>query len=138
MRPENLVSVGKKALNIKFVRFLLVGVINTIVGYGIFALLILLHINLALALFLSTGLGLVFNYFSTRHVVFSSQNSGTLWRFALVYAFIYVANVIALMEARKFGISPIVAQAAMLPFCVLMAYTLNKRFVFRSSRTSQS
>lgn len=121
----------------RFVRFLLVGALNTAVGYGLFALGILLGLRSALALLIATVLGVLFNYFSTGRLVFSWHDRCRLWHFALVYGGVYLVNAAALMEAEKLAIPALTAQALLLPVFVVIAYLLNKHFVFRSPGTNQ-
>lgn len=122
----------------RFVHFLLVGALNTAVGYGLFMLGILSGLSSPVALLLSTTLGVLFNYFSTGRLVFAWRNSRRLWRFMGVYAALYTANAWALITLEKHDIPALWAQALLLPAFVLLAFMLNSYFVFRPARIPAS
>jgi len=54
-------------------RFIGVGLINTVVGYGIYGILILLNVPYLVALLMATIMGVIFNYFSIGRLVFKSR-----------------------------------------------------------------
>ena len=119
------------ALNNHFIRFILVGILNTIVGYGLFALFIYLGLHYSLAVLLSTILGVLFNYKSIGSLVFSSK-AKRLHRFVAVYLFIYCLNVSGLWMILNYtGIENIYLSGAVLlaPMAVV-SFVLNKKFVF--------
>lgn len=114
----------------QFARFLAVGVLNTAFGYGCFALFLWLGLHYSLALLLATVLGILFNFKSTGSLVFRSRDNRLLARFVGAYALVYACNVTAVGLLVKSGLSPQVAGAiTLLPMAVL-AFVLQKRFVF--------
>jgi putative flippase GtrA len=68
----------------EFVRFLAVGLGNTVFGYAVFALLVLAGVAPMPALVLTYVAGIVFNFFTTRRFVFRA--AGGLGRVARVVA----------------------------------------------------
>lgn len=114
----------------QFFRFLIVGVLNTIFGYGLFAILLLVNVHYSIALVLSTVLGVLFNFKTTGLLVFSSNDEKKIFKFVLVYLFVYLINVggIALLENN--GLNPLFGGAAMLIPCSLLAFALQKKLVF--------
>ena len=62
----------------RFARFLIVGTINTLFGYGVFAALITAGLESALALALATIAGVIFNYFTTGKLVFANSGAAML------------------------------------------------------------
>ncbi|MFM6404510.1 MAG: GtrA family protein, partial [Microcystis sp.] len=65
----------------KFVRFLLVGVINTLFGYSVFALMICLGLDYRYSLLIATICGVLFNFKTIGGIVFKDQNNRLLARF---------------------------------------------------------
>jgi putative flippase GtrA len=116
----------------QFVRFLAVGALNTAFGFGVYALLVLLKLDPGVALAVATGLGVLFNYLTIRRFVFAAAGLGRLPWFALVYGLTFAANLWSLKLFVGTGLSPILAQAILLPFMVILNYGLNKLLVFRS------
>ena len=100
LKKTKLVNLIKKH---KFVRFLLVGVINTLFGYFSFATLILIGLDYKLAALLATILGVLFNFQTTGRLVFGSKNNKLIFRFVLVYVVTFLLNVEALriVDAAK-------------------------------------
>jgi putative flippase GtrA len=115
----------------KFVRFLLVGGLNTVVGYLIFAALYALGTGYAGAAVGSTVLGAAFNFRSTGLLVFGSRDNRLLPRFLLVYTLQCAANIGLLRSAIALGVATLVAEAFILPLLAILTYLAMRRFVFR-------
>ena len=115
----------------RFFRFLVVGGLNTLVGYAIFAALILLGLPTAAAAIMGTGLGLLFNFVSTGGVVFQNRAGRLLPRFVAVYVVQMGINVAALHALETAGAHPLIAGAVVLPPLAIFTYFALRRFVFR-------
>jgi putative flippase GtrA len=76
----------------KFVRFIFVGIINTVFGYGMFIFFIWTGLHYAFALLFSQILGMLFNYKTTGYLVFESRSNRLILRFILVYGVMYFIN----------------------------------------------
>jgi len=122
----------------QFSRFLMIGCLNTAVGYGLFAAFISLGLPSALALLIATVIGVLFNYWSTGRLVFARRTSSRLWLFVLCYAVIYVVNTAALLGLERMSVPVLLAQALLSPPIVGLAFLLNKYFVFSAPRTVRS
>lgn len=116
----------------RFVKFLMVGVLNTAVGYGIFAGLLTINIHYSIAAALSTVLGVLFNFKTLGFFVFDSNDNKKIWRFILVYIIVYILNVCGISLFNKTGIDPAIGGAAMLLPCAFCAYVLQKKLVFKN------
>lgn len=112
------------------VRFLMVGILNTIFGYSVFAIFLYVGIHYALALLLATVAGVLFNFKSTGILVFKSHNNRLIFRFAAIYVLVYGVNVILLKLLYVQGIGPYYGGAALIVPMALLAFFLNKKFVF--------
>lgn len=85
----------KKLSNLRMIQFLGVGVINTVFGYIIYAVLIFASIPYPAALFAATIAEIIFNYFSFGRIVFYDRGGWFVFgKFAIVYAVIYDINAI--------------------------------------------
>jgi len=120
----------------RFVRFLFVGGLNTLVGYCIFAALILLGLPTAAAVVLGTILGVLFNFISTGGIVFRNRAGRLLPRFLSVYAVQMALNVAALTALERAGLHPLVAGILVLPPLVVFTYFAMRRFVFGAAQES--
>ena len=122
----------KKALNENqtFIKFIFIGIINTIFGYGIYLLFLLIGFNFVIAALLSTILGIIFNFFTTGRFVFKSTNHYLILKFVMVYIFIYLFTISGLSILYLYGISYEIGGALMLAPNALLSFFLNKRLVF--------
>ena len=114
----------------RFAIFIAVGVLNTLVGYALFAGLILLHASPPLAAIGSTGLGILFNFQSIGRLVFSNVSGRILPRFVAVYAVQYAVNLVLLHALSQVGLGALVGQALIAPFLALLTFLLMRRYVF--------
>jgi len=117
-------------IRIAFVRFLIVGAVNTLVGYGLFCAFLYLGLASLIALTLATVLGVCFNFFSTGRIVFGHKDPSRFRRFVLLYVVYFAVNAGLLESARAFGLSAYAAQALVMPPLVIALYLGQRRFVF--------
>jgi putative flippase GtrA len=117
----------------RFARFLGVGVVNTIFGYTVFALLYMSTGLHRLAIVIATILGILFNYFTIGRAVFDYRGKGVLGRFVLGYAVVCFINIVAVDALARFGWDPLWGQAFMLPIAAVLAYAINALLVFRTA-----
>ena len=117
--------------NISFIRFLFVGGINTLFGYGIFSLMVYLSLNYILAALLATIAGIIFNFHTVGSIVFNDRRYSLLARFILVYFTGYGLNVIGICFLMKYIDNTYISAAILvMPLAVIM-FCLNRMFVFR-------
>ncbi|WPB57804.1 GtrA family protein [Xylophilus sp. GOD-11R] len=117
----------------QMLRFLMVGVLNTAVGYGLFAGFTWMGMAYPLAIALATLLGVAFNFQSTGRLVFGGADRSRLLRFLLAYAFIYLTNVAAVALLTYFGLSVFLANGLCVLPLALLSFMLQRRFVFSHS-----
>jgi putative flippase GtrA len=122
---------ARRLLANRFVRFLLVGGLNTVFGYSVFAIFILVRLPYPLAAFFSTAAAVVFNFKTYGALVFQSRDNRLIFRFLLVYAICYAVGLAPLAWGKAHGV-PVLLMAAifLLPMAAL-AYSLNRLLVFR-------
>ena len=115
----------------QLVRFLFVGVLNTLFGYSIFVLLSLGGISYYLSTLLATILGVLFNFKTIGKLVFKNHDNKLIFSFIAVYTVIYLLNITSLKLILAFGINILIAQAGLVLPLALVSYFLNKTFVFK-------
>ena len=134
IKKHRLVNLIKKY---KFVRFLLVGALNTLFSYFLYGSLILIGLNYKYAVLLATILGVLFNFQTTGKLVFGSKNNKLIFRFVLVYVVTFLLNVEALriVDAIDIGIEQktkmLIAGAILVFPLAVISFILMKLFVFR-------
>jgi len=119
-------------IKLQFIKFLFVGLINSLFGYGCFALFLYMGLHYTLALLLATICGIIFNFKSTSVLVFTSHNNRLIFRFAGAYAIIYFINVVGIKVFYFFGVTPYISAAILFLPVALIAYLFNKRLVFNN------
>lgn len=115
----------------RFIRFLAVGGLNTLFGYSMFAALIAAGLHYSLAVFLSTALGVLFNFKTTGALVFKRSEAGLIFRFVLGYAAVYCLNVGLLRALHAAGFSLYAGGALLLLPMAVVSYVINSRLVYR-------
>lgn len=115
----------------RFFRFLVVGGLNTLFGYSVFALLIYFGLHYSLAVLLSTVAGVLFNFKTTGSIVFDHRDNRLIFKFVLGYCVVYLLNVLMLKALSLVGLSMYVGGALLLLPMAVVSYLINSRLVFR-------
>ena len=132
-----LIHFIKLFLNAEFIRFLLTGGLNTLVGYIIFVVSFWVSAHEALSLIIDYGIGALFNYLSYSKLVFNGYKTKRFLSFLAVYIIAYLLNYGLVKTTMKFfGINAYIAQALALTVCPLFLYFMLKKFVFSNKSTS--
>ncbi len=127
---EPVISLFRRYYNNNLIRFFLVSGLNTAFGYGIFALLVSLGLHYSLAIFISTVLGILFNFKTIGVLVFKNHNNLLIFKFFLVYGITYLVNTGSIALLKQMGVNVYAGGAVLLIPVGLMTYFLNKTFVF--------
>lgn len=114
----------------QFSRYMIVGVLNTAFGYGVYAILIYGGLHYAWASLVATILGILFNFFTTGRIVFHNADNSRLIKFFVVYGVVYVFNIAGLAIMNALCVDLYLAGLVMVPPAAILAYILNHRFVF--------
>ena len=123
-------DLTKKILNHKVTHFFLVSGLNTVFGYGLFALLVYVGLHYALATFFTTVISLIFNFKTIGVLVFKNNKNILIFNFVGVSAIRYVLTVIFLYIFKSYGINEYIGQAILIVPMGLFGYVLNHYFVF--------
>lgn len=129
MPPKRIFSPLHSA---EFYRYIAVGVVNTLFGYGLFSLFIYADLHYSIALFSATVLGVLFNFKSIGLLVFRSYNNKLIFRFIAVYVFLYCINLLFLKFFALLNINMYFGGALLLPVTAVIGFLINKRFVFNN------
>ncbi len=119
-----------------FIKFLFVGVLNTLFGYGVFALFNFAGFHYSISTLLATVLGVLFNFKTTGCIVFKNGDNRLIIRFVMVYLFSYFLTIFALSLFDKFQLHNMyINYAILLPLNAILSYVLMKKFVFYCNRS---
>ena len=123
-------------MNIKsvlFYKYLLIGGVNTVFGYSVFAFLLFFGIHYSLAVLVATILGILFNFKTYGRFVFNNHSWNLLGRFVFVYTSIYLVNITLLLVFDLFVSNLYISGAMTTPVIAYLGYILNKRHVWIKS-----
>ncbi|MFQ3368135.1 MAG: putative flippase GtrA [Methylophilaceae bacterium] len=112
------------------IKYLFIGGVNTVFGYGVYWGLLQLDIHFAIAAFVSTILGTIFNFFTIGRLVFKSKNNRIFYKFVFVYAFLYFISTGGIAFIHNFDISYEIAGLIIIIPRAAIGYLLNKNWVF--------
>ena len=110
-------------------RYYQAGIVNTLFGYGVYAVLIKAGLWMYAAQLVAHLLGAAFNYFSYSRHVFHDSHASKL-RFGMSYGLNYLLGLASLAAAAQLIRSPYVAGLVAISFVSLINYLILKHFVF--------
>jgi putative flippase GtrA len=118
----------------KIIKFLSAGVLNTVFGYSVYAVLLFIKFPYLLALFVATVAGIIFNYFSFGRLVFHGHGGWFVFgKFVIAYALIYGVNAALLrVFTIDFLLSPYLGQVICIPISVLLSWLLMNYWVYKN------
>jgi putative flippase GtrA len=118
----------------KIIKFLSAGVLNTVFGYSVYALLLFIKTPYLIALLAATIVGVLFNYFNFRRMVFYGVGGWFVFgKFVIGYALIYSANAILLGALTRYlHINPYIGQVVCIPMSVLLSWFLMNYWVYKN------
>lgn len=120
------------------IRFVMVGLLNTLFSYLIYVLFLFGGLNYQLANLLAVVVGIMFSFKTQGHLVFNNPNNRLLGRFVLSWALIYGCVITLIGQIMALGFDAYAAGALVLPFSVVLSYLAQKYFVFRQAAPDKS
>jgi putative flippase GtrA len=114
----------------QFLRFLIVGLLNTVFGYSLFAFFIYCGFNYVVAALLGTCIGILFNFRTIGLLVFGQTDKRLFWRFLLVYVVTYFFGISIIKIGTYFLQNIYIIGAIGMPITAITTYLLNKYVVF--------
>ena len=134
---KQAIALIRRLWAIQFLRFLIVGGINTVFGYSVFAVFILLKLPYPLAAFLGQTCGVLFNFKTYGILVFKNKDNRLIFKFVGVYIFTYCLTIGLLWVFNFYGVHNLIAGAIIILPVALVGFILNRRFVFRNLKRKQ-
>ena len=126
-----LAAFARRASAAKPIRFLVVGGLNTLFGYGLFAMFYLISHLRQPSLIAATVISVLFNYFTTGRLVFANKGLRAMAPFFAGYGVVLLVNMAVLEGLTRAGVSTLPSQAIALPAMVALSYIINRYGVFR-------
>ena len=87
----------------KFIKFLLVGCLNTLFGYLMYVIFISTPLKKEIALFFAYIVGVLWNFKTTGVLVFKNNNNKLIFKFIFAYVLTYFINLFGLNFVNSVG-----------------------------------
>ena len=113
------------------VRFLITGVLNTLVGYALYAFFLVCGLSYSVSLGLATVLGVLFNFKTIGTIVFKADDNSLLLKFIAVYVFTFSANLFFIGLLITHGFGAFLAGIIVIIPLSIVSFLLNKYLVFK-------
>ncbi|WP_242166938.1 MULTISPECIES: GtrA family protein [unclassified Pseudomonas] len=124
---------------IQLIKYALTGVINTLVGYGVFWILFTqFNLKAEYANAIGYGIALIFAFGLNKVFVFnqSTFHHGMIPRFIVAFLAAFLINQVVLIGLHRFlGVRAEIAQIVAMATYTVLFYILNKRYVFNERAT---
>jgi putative flippase GtrA len=124
----------KKLTNKVFLKFLIIGGLNTAFGYLSFCVFTFLLGNAYTSVVLSTVSGVLFNFKTYGSLVFKSHDNSRIFRFFASYLFLIGIQMILLKWLNFLGITnPYLAVAILILPMSALSFVILRKFVFHTA-----
>ena len=120
------------------IKFGIVGVANTIIGYGTYLILIAFNVNVQLAMAGNWVIGSIFSFFLNKYWTFQQKNndSASVIRFIIVCTFAMLLNIALVTVTVNFlGMEKKIGGLVSMIFVVGINFLGQKFFAFRGHKT---
>ena len=134
--PQPVQGGGPKTWDrAQFLRFLMVGMLNTGFSYGVYAALIWLGLPYVWANLGSLVLGILFSFRTQGRLVFRNAANRLFGRFVVAWSVIFVLHTGIIAGFVRVGANAYLAGALALVPVALLSFVVQKFFVFREVRS---
>lgn len=114
----------------RWLRFLLVGGVNTAASYAVYAALLFAGLPYALANLGGLVFGILFSFRTHSALVFRQMGARRFPRYLASWAVLYGVNVLLIGGLMRLGLDAYSAGAVAIPPMALLSYLVQKQFVF--------
>lgn len=118
-------------INSHFIRFIIVGILNTAFGVGVYCLMIFSGFPYFVATLASNILGVLFNFKTTGKFVFENSDNRLILRFTLCYVLIYLINNGIIKLFLQTGMNEYWSGILATPVVAVCSFFMLKCFVYK-------
>jgi len=136
MSDWSLQAMVDRIVENRFIRFLVVGVVNSLVGFSAFTVIFLFSGSAWIAIAGGNACGIAFNFLSTGGVVFRDLSLNNIPRFIACSLLLLVLNVCLMNWLSPLIGSRIGTQALLTPPLAGVSYFVMAKLVFRHAGRS--
>lgn len=125
-----MLAEGLTLLRSRPIRYLLVGIGNTLLGYGAYSLSLIYGMSVPVAGLVAIIVGLAIGFLSHGYVVFGNVTTGALFRFVGSWMVMYATYVGVVAALQIAGVSPYVGGLVAAVPTSIVSYFVLRGFVF--------
>ncbi|MGC1853815.1 MAG: GtrA family protein [Candidatus Aquirickettsiella sp.] len=114
----------------QFIAFLLVGGLNTLFGYGVYAFFIFIGFHYLYASLFSRLLGFIFNFFTMGKLVFKKLDIKLIKKFIIFNIITYFLFIILIKLFSLWKMNVYMSGLIASGFMAILSYLINKYLVF--------
>lgn len=116
-----------------FIRFLIAGGMNTLFGWAVYSVALLLGADVWLALLSGMLVGMAFNFFSLGGYAFRDLSLQRIPKFITSYLLVYTLNLALIHWLQELVHSAVWAQLILTPIMAMISYFIMSYWVFNQS-----
>jgi len=117
----------------RFIRFIFVGILNTLFGLGVYTLLLHLSLPIWGALIGGSMAGMAFNFITTGHLIFAKLSLSRFPYFVAAYLGINLINYVSIRILLIIHLGPIMSQTILTPIVAALSYYIMSKHVFNDA-----
>lgn len=115
----------------QLIKFIAIGIVNTLFYYLIFSLFIFLGLDYKFAVLFATLIGVLFSFKTFGKFVFNNNNKKLIFKFLLVYTILYVLNIIFIFYFNTYFKNYYISGLVATIICAILSFVLNKFYVYK-------
>jgi putative flippase GtrA len=123
--------------NIPFFRFILVGLLNTLFSFTVYAALLLVGMDYVGANLGALLLGILFSFRTQSHFVFAMHDPLRIFRFTALWGALFLVNIFVIARLMRYGLNSYEAGALALIPITALSYISQKKWVFSAKKITQ-
>jgi putative flippase GtrA len=119
----------------QIIKFCCVGILNTIVGYGVFFILVN-YLYYLVALLIAHIIGVIHSFFWNKYWIFRTKkiSLAEFIKFNVIYVVVFVVNAVALFACVDIiYVDPKLAQFLLLPIITVISFFGQKLWTFKAN-----
>jgi putative flippase GtrA len=131
----DIIKFKKIFFTVSFLKFIIVGMINTFSSFILYVILIRNDINYFLAIILSYFWGIIISYILNTIFVFNVKKINNILKFLVSYLSALLLNIIIVyIGVRYFFLGKVLMQFIATLICLVYNYLIQKNWVFKKEK----